>query len=224
MSPWIRLDDREPEEWVASGLSPVACWARVELLGYANRNLTDGLVRTSVARRVVSADEPTAVLAELVEAGVLDAVSGGFCIVGYHDKQPSREQVERQREQTRERQERFRTNRDAKIAKREAAHRDGDHSHCFPDAPCRRNAVTDAVTNGSPYPSPTRPEPGPTPREDRAQGRGGNGLARPSAGATGRTPPPPPAREELTDNELDPMPKETDGPPAEFARYLRGIT
>ncbi|WP_432536868.1 hypothetical protein [Kineococcus arenarius] len=234
---WVRIDDREPEAWIADGLSVVACWARVELLAYANRNLTDGFVRAPAARRAVSADDPSAVLDELVEAGALDVVDGGFVLTGYHPNQPKREDVERAREVDKERQKANRQRSKEARAQRVAAHARGDHSLCFTDQPCRSGEAvrpdvhSDVSSDSDPTSarSPTCPDarsPMPVPDPKGGNGRSGDGRspegASVRAGALPDVPPAPPSGRDLTEDELDALAADLGvGPPLSVLRVLR---
>ncbi|PRY06089.1 hypothetical protein [Kineococcus rhizosphaerae] len=149
---WVRIDDTEPEKWVAAGLSAAACWARVELLAYCNRGLTDGFVRAVVARRVVSADPVEEVLAELVSAGVLVPEGDGYRIADFLTNQPSKARVEKERTLKAERQRRWKENRNREDASRDAS---GDGAPTRPVPP--RNEVEGRDRDGegeTPSPDP----------------------------------------------------------------------
>lgn len=172
---WVRIDDgfaRHPKV-VAAG--PLAMAMQVAALCYCNRELTDGFVPRAVARTLLDfevedgegriwmmartcgmqGDDVSAgwVIDTLVEAGMWREVPGGYVLHDYHEYQPTKEQVLRDREQG---------------AKRQAAWRERQKED-------ERNAISNGVTNGVsngpvtdapyPYPVPTPvpiPEPTPT--------------------------------------------------------------
>lgn len=127
---WVRLDDSMPEHPKMEALSDRAFRLHVSALCYCNRLLTDGEIPASTAHRMVGNGKRYA--AELVAAGIWDAVDDGFKIHDYEDYQPSRETVLRERAKTAERVSRWRA----------------------------RNAVTNTVSNGHVTPSPV-PDPVP---------------------------------------------------------------
>lgn len=153
---WVRLDDRFDENPKLQLVGPVglACW--VCGLAYCNRNLTDGFIPWGVARKLVSVqflgpgsgrvwetnltsgvgglggqETVSETLGMLVSAGLWDECDGGYKVHDYHEYQPSRERVLRERDRNKRRQKGFR-----------------DHRG--------RNAVSNAVSNGgvtaAPYP------------------------------------------------------------------------
>ena len=130
---WVRIDDQFPEHPKVAEAGPLAMAMQVAALCYCNRKLTDGFVPRSIARRlldfeVVDADgrlwtvsrtcgmvgedvDATWVIELLVEAGMWDEVPGGYAIHDYHDFQPTKEDVEAERESARERMRNLRAKR-----------------------------------------------------------------------------------------------------------------
>ena len=159
--PWVRIDDRFAQHPKVVAAGPLAMAMQVAALGYCNRELTDGFIPRAIARTLLDfqveredgrvwtmartcgmqGDDVDAgwVITCLVGAGMWEEVPGGYEIHDYHDYQPSREQVLKEREQTRKRVESWR----------------------------ERNAVTNTVTNGSVTDAPVPvPVPVPVPRKD----------------------------------------------------------
>lgn len=125
--PWVRIDDRFAQHPKIMAVGPVAMAMQVAALGYCNRELTDGFVPRSVARTLIDCDPESGVsvsaqwvIERLVNAGIWGVVEGGYYIHDYHEYQPSKEQVLKERGQT---------------LKRVNAYRD-------------RNGSSNAVTNG----------------------------------------------------------------------------
>ena len=152
---WVRIDDSFAQHPKVLQAGPLAMALQVAALCYCNRNLTDGFVPWAVAqtllpwqflepsddvgrrRRVtvavtsgMSGDDVTAeyVINLLLESGMWEVEDGGYRIHDYPDFQPSREQVEKERKSTAERQERWRNG--------------------------RSNAESNAVINSAPVPVP----------------------------------------------------------------------
>ncbi len=115
--PWVRLDEefaRHPKV-VAAG--PLGMAMQVAALCYCNTYLTDGFVPRSVvsglldleglgmrmwAGELVGGGEDATwklVVEDLLEVELWDEVPGGYRIHDYHDYQPSKEQVLKEREQ-----------------------------------------------------------------------------------------------------------------------------
>jgi hypothetical protein len=151
---WVRTPDElfEREDVLAIGLDAVVL--HLAALGYSNRNLTDGRVPQAKARTLVAVDEPTALVARLVDAGWWTATDGGYQLVYLQNLQPSRAEVEAKREATARRQARFRDRQDSVSGL--AAESDHDAG----------NGVTASVTNApsripDPVPGPGSPDPVP---------------------------------------------------------------
>lgn len=146
--PWFKVDDTlhsHPKPRRA-GLAAMGLWS---LAGsYASQYVTEGFIPEWFVSSWPSGRKYAAELvrAELWTPGERDGESGWW----FHDwdhYQPSKDEVERDRESNRERQRRFREKR--REAKRNAARN------------TVTNAVSNAVSNGTPTrPDPTRPEQG----------------------------------------------------------------
>jgi hypothetical protein len=119
----------------------------VEAMTWANQHGSNGFVPDYALTRITDEPEPATAAAELVDAGLWEAVEGGWNIVDFLTDQPSAADVERTQARSRDRQ------------RRQRQHRNGDHTLCDPRY-CHASRVTDAVTNGVSHntrPDPTRP-------------------------------------------------------------------
>jgi hypothetical protein len=99
---WIKLDDGFPTNPKILPLSDSAFRLYIEGLCYSGKYLTDGLLNEVIVRRL---GDPK----ELVEAGIWEEVEGGYLIINYTEYQTPKAEVEKKREQSRERNERYRT-------------------------------------------------------------------------------------------------------------------
>jgi hypothetical protein len=101
---YVKLEDTCPDHPSIVGLSDpaFACWVRC--LCYASRHLTDGFIPRSALRSLGTAKASR----ELIGAGRLEETTEGWTVHGYAEKQRTREQVERDRQQWRERSARHR--------------------------------------------------------------------------------------------------------------------
>ncbi len=113
---WVRIDDRMPDNPKVAAAGPLALAMQVAALCYSNRELTDGFVPRSVARRLldwhaedgdgrvwrigrtsgtVGDDvDPQWVIALLLNAGIWRETAGGYAIHDFSDYQPSKAEVE----------------------------------------------------------------------------------------------------------------------------------
>lgn len=89
---WVRLDDSMTEHPKVANLSHAAFRMHIEGLCYSARTLSDGFIPAGIARRLLLSGARRAG-AELVAAGVWDAVDGGYAIHDFLEYQPSRLQV-----------------------------------------------------------------------------------------------------------------------------------
>lgn len=102
--PWVKLDDGMVEHLKVASLSDGAFRAHVEALSFCARNLTDGLVPEAVVKKQGWSKRSR----ELVAAGLWEVTPGGHAIHDYLEYNPSREQVEAEREAARRRMNRHR--------------------------------------------------------------------------------------------------------------------
>ena len=106
---WIRIDDQMPDHPKIEPLTDSAFRWIFRGLSYANRFLTNGVLLDPFLARV-----PASVKDELVIAGVWTVgKTGKVRIHDYHEYQPSKAEIERQRAMNRDRQTRFRESRNA---------------------------------------------------------------------------------------------------------------
>lgn len=103
---WIRIDDQMPDHPKVEPLSDAAFRWIFRGLSYANRFLTDGVLPKTFLQRV-----PDAVREELVTAGIWKVTRKQLRIHDYADYQPSKAEVERERQLNRDRQSRWRQSR-----------------------------------------------------------------------------------------------------------------
>lgn len=103
--PWLRIDDGMVEHLKVASLSDGAFRAHVEAMSFCARNLTDGHIPTAVAKKQGWSKRAS----ELVRAGLWEKEEGGHSIHDYLDYNPSRAQVEAEREAARRRMNRRRS-------------------------------------------------------------------------------------------------------------------
>jgi hypothetical protein len=103
---WVKIDDCASEHPKLARLSPAGFGLWVAGICYCNRNLTDGYIPDSVARRLLGVDQD--VVDGLVVAGAWMLADGGYQVHDYADWQRSREEVLADREKAAERARRHR--------------------------------------------------------------------------------------------------------------------
>lgn len=102
---WVKLDDGFPNSPKVDRLSDKAKLLYVAGLCYCGRNLTDGVLTTGKAVKIVLAEvgaKPRHVT-ELHEAGLWDRMVDGWLVHDYLDYNPSREKVLEERRKARDR-------------------------------------------------------------------------------------------------------------------------
>ncbi len=127
---WVKIDDGFADHPKLAGVGPLGMAMQVAALCYCNRKLTDGFVPAGIVntlidvstvwdRRFVPGSQDDygwtvrEIVSDLVEVGIWEEADGGFTIHDFSDFQPSKEQVEREREATRNRVAAFRNKRNA---------------------------------------------------------------------------------------------------------------
>lgn len=100
---WVKLDDGFPEHPKVIRAGGQAAWLYVAALCYCGRNLTDGHIPAAVLPRLTDAKAPRRLAAALVRARLFIEDEDGWQIHDYGSYQPSRAQVEADRERARER-------------------------------------------------------------------------------------------------------------------------
>lgn len=94
---WLKLDDSFPEHAKVAELSDKAFRVHVGALCYSARNLTDGHIPAAISKTLTLGRAKLST--ELVTAGLWDTNGGGgYVIHDYLDYNPSREQVETERQ------------------------------------------------------------------------------------------------------------------------------
>lgn len=101
--PWVRLDDDLPDHPKIIAAGPMASWLHVCALAYCNRYLTDGFVPEGQVPKLSSLNQPRRLAAALVRVGLWEEAVGGFRVHDFLNYQPSRVQVEAEREVDRKR-------------------------------------------------------------------------------------------------------------------------
>lgn len=153
---WVKLDDSLPEDprWDIAGAAGLGL--HVAALAYCNRNLTDGLVSLSRARRLIECGNSDDVIERLVAAGFWERDGDDVRLVDFLDDQPSAEKVREVRAAKAARQARW-------VEKQRAS----------------RDASADGSADGRRDVPPSRPTP---PRKERGGGgKGANAPARRSS-------------------------------------------
>lgn len=105
--PWLRLDDQfsTNAKILAAGKDGRELY--FSALGHAARNLTDGFIDARLLRQIAAmfeVYEPEPAVKNLVDAGLWEVCEGGWRIHDYLEYNPSREEVQFQREIIRRRQ------------------------------------------------------------------------------------------------------------------------
>jgi hypothetical protein len=138
--PWVRFDDQFTIHRKVNGLTDAAFRLHVDAIFWCARNLTDGRIGHDELVQVSRVRSIKKHVTALVSRGLWVEFADGWLIHDYLDFQFSKERVLADRESNARRQKRFR-----------GRHKD--------DEPTTRNAVTDAVSNGSRNSAPSRPDP-----------------------------------------------------------------
>jgi hypothetical protein len=147
---WVRVDDGFDEHPKIDALGDAAFRLHVAALCYCARTLSDGHVPAAKAGRLTATARPK-VIAELVAAGVWEAVTDGYVIHDYLDYQLSREKVLNEREKTRARVARHRE-RSSNGVTRAATNDGGTDAPSHPDPSTELSSSNDST--------PATPEPG----------------------------------------------------------------
>lgn len=105
---WVRLDDNFADHPKVIGLSDKAFRLFIMGLCYANRHLTDGLITYQIVNAWVG-DDPFKPSAELEDQNLWVRMDKGFMIRSYTEYQPSREKVNKKRNDANERLRKFRS-------------------------------------------------------------------------------------------------------------------
>lgn len=104
---WVRLDDNFADHPKIIALSDTAFRLFITGLCYSNRQLTDGVIPYQIVNAWVG-DNPEKPSDELEDQGLWERIDKGFYIRSYTEYQPSREKIEKKRDEAKERLRRYR--------------------------------------------------------------------------------------------------------------------
>ena len=151
--PWVRLADDFPDHPKLIAAGPLAGWLWACGLAYCNRYLTDGFVPAAQVRRLADVDDPASLAVKLVDVKLWEPVEGGYRVHDYGKYQPSRADVEHDRELAKERQARLRERRNG--AERHGGSHGGSNG-VSPGTPARPGPAINPArpVNTSPLPPP----------------------------------------------------------------------
>ena len=110
---WARLDDTLPVHPKVRALSDAAFRLYICAICWSNLNMTDGHIPSAQLRYISDVRRPTLCADQLVQAMLWEVATDGWRIHDYLEYQPSAENVRLEREAKRQRQERWRSGRDA---------------------------------------------------------------------------------------------------------------
>lgn len=128
---WAKIDDELHANEKFAGVSLAATGLWTLCLSWTCHQLKDGFVPASIVRRFAGAD--SAVVAELVEAGLWEEVSGGYRFHDYLAYNPPAEKVLAEREAARERMGRRRSDTIRRIADDTSHEEEPNNSECSPE-------------------------------------------------------------------------------------------
>jgi len=125
---WVTMDDRFPENEKVAPLTAHAFRLHVTAICHSNRNLTDGRVSPASLRVLLTSSSATTKhVAELVSAGLWNAIDDGHEIHDYLAWNKSRSTIEQQRATAAERKRRQREREDTDLNVTRDNHRDSSH-------------------------------------------------------------------------------------------------
>jgi len=104
---WVRLDDNFADHPKIIALGDTAFRLFITGLCYSNRQLTDGVIPYQIVTAWVG-DDPFKPSDELEDQGLWERVDKGFQIRSYTEYQPTKEKVNKKRDEARERLKRYR--------------------------------------------------------------------------------------------------------------------
>jgi hypothetical protein len=146
---WARFDDQYPDHPKIVEVGPLGMALHLAATCYCARYLTDGFVSSTMLSRLLSFDGITyqnnavtnaLVTNELIRVGLFEVVEGGIMVHDYLEYNPPAAEIKGKRAENAVRQEEWRKK-----------HRD-DHGKFT------RNAVSNALRNTAPSPSPLTPD------------------------------------------------------------------
>ena len=119
---WVRLDDNFADHPKIIALSDTAFRLFITGLCYSNRQLTDGVIPYRMVQAWVG-DNPEKPSDELEDQDLWARVETGFLILSYSEYQPTRDEVEKKREQVKQRLARYRETQKKRVSN---AYQNGD--------------------------------------------------------------------------------------------------
>lgn len=158
--PWLKIDDRMPQHRKVRRLSHGGFRLYMTLLCLCARDQNDGHLHAEDIEDVLDSrefrdDDGDALVAELVERGLLDEGDTGMQVHDFTDYNPTKAKTEADRERNAARQQAWR---DRQRGVTDAATTDGRNAVTNGDVTQGRNTVS----NGAPSrPGPARPDPSP---------------------------------------------------------------
>lgn len=110
---WVKLDDQFADHPKIAGmgsLAPLAGWLHVCALCYCARYLTDGFIPAGQVQRLASFEgtDVQELVAALIDVGLWERAERGYQVHDYLEYNPTRESVEAERQQARERMQNLR--------------------------------------------------------------------------------------------------------------------
>lgn len=163
--PWAKIDDDYPTNGKVMEADNETVLFHLFSIFFCAKNLTDGKLTKGQARTVRNGRGlPPSVVDEALRVGFLETRGDGYYVHDYPQYNPTKEQVEAEKEATRVRVARFRTPEKPSSL---------DHAN---EGSTVSNGVTSPVTNGdsngvstlSPVPGTPDPVPGPIPEKEEA--------------------------------------------------------
>lgn len=108
---WLKLDDKFMRHPKVQGLSDQAFRLHMAAMGHCAEYTTDGRVKTHVVATLTAHPDKAPLIKEMVDAGLWEAIIGGWEIHDFLQYNPSAEQIKTRRKDWRDRQEKRRESR-----------------------------------------------------------------------------------------------------------------
>lgn len=172
---WTRLPDTFNDDPALLRVSRSARLLHVEALVYCNKHTDhelDGLLPAGALRRITDAEDPEALVVELVAAGLWEVVELGWQL-DWSDQETAAAVNERKK---------YRAETQRRYRDRKERHGRGDHSMCDPRYCSSVTGNASGNTNG--YETPSRPVPSRPLSGDREQAAAEPGAGAPDCGCS----------------------------------------
>ncbi|MEU3507627.1 hypothetical protein ABZ733_06825 [Streptomyces longwoodensis] len=226
--PWVKLDDRFPSHRKVALLSDRAFRLHVSALCWASENLTEGRIlerELAVVSRVRGAK---AAAKELEDARLWDRIEGGWSIHDYLEYNPDRARVQADREANAARQKAFRERKKAEREAARNAERNTPRNGVTPDRndPTSESSEGKTLHDGDTKARKTGRTNEPSAQVNENRNAVSNGTPSPSPSQVLPTevpPPPPPSRESAPGNTVEVSGRGEVQPLIE-AMHARGMT